>query len=279
MASLADCLKVFKKTIKADELDLFFQKAGLYQEAPKNLPVGESYKLAAADIIDELEIQKDSVLKQVAPKAEKPTEKSYFTMSRAERLISKNYSDTSDSQLQKDFVILRDYIRFINDHATDEHAFNSLIEGGYFASAATAASTGVTPVDAWMKNNLDHALERASKERSARIEAEKPPTEATPKKPTVIGRVFLERGGWRDIQSIREIKGRGKKKGQVKTEVTLLDGKKKKVKPESVRLSEKEEAPKAEGKEPTAEDKLFILKTILGSDRSDSMGNALFCGK
>ena len=66
-------------------------------------------------------------------------------------------------------------------------------------------------------------------------------------KPKVIGRVFLEKGGWRDITAQREIK-RGKQKGKI--EIVLLDGKKKKVAADAVRLSEAKEAVKAEKAEP-----------------------------
>ena len=63
--SIAKCIDVFKKEVSDKELDLFYQRAEVYQNAPKNFSVEESYKAAAYDIVSELEAQRDSVLKQV----------------------------------------------------------------------------------------------------------------------------------------------------------------------------------------------------------------------
>ena len=61
------------------------------------------------------------------------------------------------------------------------------------------------------------------------------PVTPEPIKPQIIGRVYLDKGGWKDITSAKEVK-RGPQSG--KTEVTLLTGKKIKVDAGKIRLTE-----------------------------------------
>jgi len=90
----------------------------------------------------------------------------YFTLKKAQDLIRTNFRSLSDSQLQKKFVMLRDFERYVSN--TDVYR-DILLKGGYFVSAATHASTGLTPKDIWLIQNLRTALDDATAERNARM--------------------------------------------------------------------------------------------------------------
>ena len=53
-------------------------------------------------------------------------------MSGAKNLATKDFVKLSDTQLQKDFVKLRDFNRFIETHGESKHSFETLAKGGYF---------------------------------------------------------------------------------------------------------------------------------------------------
>ena len=90
-------------------------------------------------------------------------------MEKAKRLIGDNFIQRTDIQLQKDFVKLKDFVGYIQQQQVDKHAFEQLMNGGYFVQVADQSASGIAPKDIWMKNQLEAAFERASKERSRRI--------------------------------------------------------------------------------------------------------------
>lgn len=107
-------------------------------------------------------------------------EKPYFNMNRAKRLIATNYSKRTNAQLQKDYVTLRDYERFANNTGNPHHR-KQLLEAGYFNEVADPYASGLVPKDALMPQNLRHALNEATAERTKRINKQKPLPKAEPK--------------------------------------------------------------------------------------------------
>lgn len=89
----------------------------------------------------------------------------YFTLTKAKRLIVKNFSALTDAQLHKDFVRLRDYKRYMLD---TELYGNYLAEGGYFVRVIDPSACGFTPKEPMLLNNVRFALDRAIKELSER---------------------------------------------------------------------------------------------------------------
>lgn len=91
----------------------------------------------------------------------------YFTLKKARSLITKNLESLTDLQLQETIVKLRDFHRY----TSDTHLyFDILLKGGYFRSATTHASSGVSPKDIWLQQNLSYKLDVALKERKQRIQ-------------------------------------------------------------------------------------------------------------
>ena len=82
----------------------------------------------------------------------------YFTLSKAKRLITKDYSEISGAELQKDYVKLRDFTRYIEDFHWDEHAAKTLLAGGYFKIVSDPYAKGFVPADLWLYANLKTAL-------------------------------------------------------------------------------------------------------------------------
>lgn len=92
----------------------------------------------------------------------------YFTFNKAKRLISINTKSLSDKKLLEYIVTLRDYERYMkNSHVLEYKQI--LINGGYFVSACTHASTGITPRDMWMIANISNALDEAIIEKKKRM--------------------------------------------------------------------------------------------------------------
>ena len=102
------------------------------------------------------------------PRAELPatSQKQYFTLKKAQYLYQKDFTKLSDSQIQKDYVKLRDYLRFIESH--DNYSRQKLIEGGYFRQVSDPSATGLVPMDPWLHTNLKTALDEITKERNKR---------------------------------------------------------------------------------------------------------------
>jgi len=93
--------------------------------------------------------------------------KKYFTVSKAKRIVSKNFKEISDIQLQKDIVVLRDFERYINN---SQYYRDILLDGGYYASVIDPSASGIVPVDMWLCSNITHALSEALKEKQKRME-------------------------------------------------------------------------------------------------------------
>ena len=94
-------------------------------------------------------------------------DKKYFTISKAKRIISKNFKEVSDIQLQKDIVVLRDFERYMNDTILYR---DILLDGDYFKSAVTQSSRGLVPSEMWLCANIKYALDLALKEKQNRME-------------------------------------------------------------------------------------------------------------
>lgn len=90
----------------------------------------------------------------------------YFTLKKAQDLVRTNFKLLSDEQLQKKFVMLRDFERYTNN---TQAYMEILINGGYFVNASTHASTGLAPKDIWLAQNLKTALDEATAERNIRM--------------------------------------------------------------------------------------------------------------
>ena len=92
----------------------------------------------------------------------------YFTFNKVKRLISVNIKLLSDKKLLESIVMLRDYERYMkNSHVLEYKQI--LLNGGYFVSACTHASTGIAPRDIWMINNISNALDEALVEKKKRM--------------------------------------------------------------------------------------------------------------
>jgi hypothetical protein len=94
------------------------------------------------------------------PNIPEPT--GYFTLRKAHELIRENFSKLSDEKLHKKRIQLQDYIRFIE--LPDEYSRKTLIQGGYYAMVTDPYSTGMSPVDAFLYQNLRWALGEVDKE-------------------------------------------------------------------------------------------------------------------
>lgn len=92
----------------------------------------------------------------------------YFTFNKAKRLISIHAKSLSDKKLLEYIVTLRDYERYMrNSHILEYKQI--LLDGGYFVSARTHASTGIAPKDMWMISNVSNALDEAIIEKKKRM--------------------------------------------------------------------------------------------------------------
>ena len=99
----------------------------------------------------------------------KMAKQSYFTFNKAKRLISIHAGSLSDKKLLEYIVTLRDYERYMrNSHVLEYKQI--LLDGGYFVSACTYASTGIAPKDIWMINNVSNALDEALTEKKKRMD-------------------------------------------------------------------------------------------------------------
>ena len=96
------------------------------------------------------------------------TKQLYFTFNKAKRLISIHAESLSDKKLLEYIVKVRDYERYMkNSHILEYKQI--LLNGGYFVSACTHTSTGITSKDMWMINNISSALDEALIEKKKRM--------------------------------------------------------------------------------------------------------------
>ena len=81
----------------------------------------------------------------------------YFTLSKAQQLVSTNANLLSPQQLQKHIVRLRDYMRYV-----DTPDMQRLIAGNYYVRLIDWSATGLVPKDPWLRTNLGQALDEAT---------------------------------------------------------------------------------------------------------------------
>lgn len=89
----------------------------------------------------------------------------YFTVSKAQRLITHNVKLLSDSLLQIMIVKLRDYDRYM---AAPDIYGNYLVEGGYYKQVIHPDASGFAPADAFLQSNTRYVLDEAIREKMSR---------------------------------------------------------------------------------------------------------------